>query len=59
MNSQLGRGDSMDVLDALHMLMSVYEHCEMGAEIETGRKMAGEESSNADAVDIYDDSFWA
>lgn len=59
MNSQLGRGDSMDVLDALHQLMSVYEHCEMGAEIETGRKMAGEESSNADAVDIYDDSFWA
>lgn len=59
MNSQLGRGDSMDVLDALHMLMSVYEHCEMGAEIETGRKMVGEESSNADAVDIYDDSFWA
>lgn len=59
MNSQLGRGDSMDVLDALHMLMSVYEHCEMGAEIETGRKMADEESSNADVVDIYDDSFWA
>ena len=60
MNSQLGRGDSMDILDALHELMSVYEQCEMGMEIEHGRQMVDEESEySTNTADIYDDSFWA
>lgn len=62
MNSQLGRsGDSMDCLDTAHMLMSVYEQYEIGAELEVGRQMAEDERREygSEICDIYDDSTWA
>lgn len=62
MNSQLGRsGDSMDCLDTAHMVMSVYEQLEIGAELETGRQMVSDEQNEygEEYCDIYDDSTWA
>lgn len=61
MNSQLGRGESMDILDMCHMLMSVYEPYEMGTELDIGRRMAteSEQEYGAEECDIYDDTTWA
>lgn len=61
MNSQLGRGESMDILDMCHMLMSVYEPYEMGSELDIGRRMAteSEQEYGAEECDIYDDTTWA
>lgn len=60
MNSKLGKGDSMDCLDAIHMLMSVYEQDEMGMEYERGRRLAEDsEDDRLNYCDIYDESTWA
>lgn len=61
MNSQLGKGMSLDVLDMCHMLMSVYEQYEIGMELEVGRKIVEEESAEygPEYADIYNDSTWA
>ena len=61
MISKLGRGDSTDICDSFHMLMSVYETVEFGDELNVGRKMIDEDSDSyaMDEVDIYDDSTWA
>ena len=61
MLSKLGRGDSTDICDAFHILMSVYEAVEFGDEMNVGRQMVNEDSEAyaSDMVDIYDDSTWA
>lgn len=61
MISKLGKGDSTDVCDAWHMLMSVYESFEIGGELEIGRRMADDEEFECgpETCDIYDDSTWA
>ena len=60
MISKLGRGESTDICDAFHMIMSVYESVEFGDELNIGRKMVDEDSEAyaSDVVDIYDDSSW-
>ena len=61
MNSKLGKGESMDIWDACHMLMSAYEQYEFGAELTAGREAVAEEARmyDSDFCDIYDDSTWA
>lgn len=61
MISKLGHGESTDICDTFHMLMSVYEAEEFGDELNVGRKMADGETEDfeGDTVDIYDDSTWA
>lgn len=60
MNMQLGRGESMDCLDAAQMVMSVYEGVEFGEELRTGRALVEEETvDNEEAINAYDDSTWA
>lgn len=61
MNSQLGKGDSMDCLDACHQLFSIYEQIEMGEELNMGRKLIEEESEicGEGYCNIYEDSTWA
>lgn len=62
MNSKLGRsGDSMDVLDMCHMLMSIYEQYEIGTELDAAMQMIEEDSKayGSEYADIYDDSTWA
>ena len=61
MNSKLGKGDSMDIWDACHMLMSAYEQYEFGAELTAGREAVAEEAQMCgnDYCNIYDDSTWA
>lgn len=60
MNSQLGRGESMDCWDMASMIMSAYESCEIGSELEKGKKMLAEESEySTESVNIFDDSTWA
>lgn len=57
----LGKGESMDVLDMCHMVMSVYDRCELGAELEVGRQKAYEATKEygEEICNIYDDSTWA
>ena len=61
MISKLGRGESTDICDTFHMLMSVYETVEMGEELNVGRQMIADDSEDyaSDMVNIYDDSTWA
>lgn len=61
MVNQLGAGDSTDVLDAFHQLMSAYETFEMGSELDAGKNIVQEEaeSCDSDIVNIYDNSLWA
>lgn len=62
MNTRLGRsGDSMDILDTLQQIMSVYEQYEFGSELSVGQRLASEEDNEHDSeyCDIYDDSTWA
>lgn len=61
MISRLGHGESTDICDSFHMVMSAYETEEFGDELNVGRRIADEDSEkNAyDMVDIYDDSTWA
>ena len=59
MVTQLGHGDSTDILDTAQMLMSRYEQCEFGLELDMGRKEVEEENANGDTFDIYNDSNWA
>lgn len=61
MISRLGRGDSTDICDAFHQVLSEYETVEFGDELNIGRQMVNEDSEAyaADEVDIYDDSTWA
>ena len=60
MISKLGRGESTDICDTFHMLLSVYEAVEFGDELNVGRKMVDENSDaySDDTVDIYDESNW-
>lgn len=60
MVAKLGHGDSTDIFDAWHQLMSVYEGCELGEELRIGQRMAEdeEESCESDMVNIYDDTTW-
>lgn len=60
MISKLGRGESTDIWDTFHMLLSVYEAVEFGDELNVGRKMVDEDSDaySDDTVDIYDESNW-
>lgn len=61
MNSQLGKGDSMDCMDACHQLFCIYEQIEMGEELNMGRKLIEEESEicGEGYCNIYEDSTWA
>ena len=60
MISKLGHGDSTDICDAAHMVLSQYETIEFGDELNAGRKMAEEENDSyaEGEFDIYDDSNW-
>lgn len=61
MINKLGKGDSTDICDAFHMLMSVYESYEIGAELEAAQQMIDEDSKayGTEYADIYNDSTWA
>lgn len=61
MNSQLGKGESMDCLDACHQIFSIYEQIEMGEELNMGRKLIEEESEayGDGYCNIFEDSTWA
>lgn len=60
LTSQLGKGESTDILDACHQIMSIYEGYELGTELAIGKDIADEESDgDMEACDIFDDSTWA
>lgn len=61
MLSQLGRGESTDIWDMAHMLMSMYEAYELGMELEIGKKLMNEETSvdEEGVFNIFDDQNWA
>lgn len=61
MNSQLGKGDSMDCLDACHQLFSIYEQIEMGEELNMGQRLIEEEAEACGEgyCNIFEDSTWA
>lgn len=58
MTTQLGRGESTDILDTAQMLMSAYEQCEYGLELDMARR-EDQEESEVGTFDIYEDSNWA
>lgn len=60
LTSQLGKGESTDILDACHQIMSIYEGYELGTELAIGKDIADEESDgDMETCDIFDDSTWA
>jgi hypothetical protein len=60
MNSLLGKGRSMDVLDVFSMLMSAYDQYEYGGELEMKNGYETEQvEPERVKCDIYDDSFWS
>lgn len=60
MLSQLGHGESTDIWDMAHMLMSMYEAYELGMELEIGKKLMNEETSVGEegVFNIFDDQNW-
>lgn len=59
MNAQLGRGRSMDVMDAISMRMLPLLNVQDGFELETGRmelQYYQDEIDNKERIDIYEDS---
>lgn len=59
MNAALGRGRSMDLLDPFAMLMSVYNSCEYGRELEAAARSESDLHINGSSViDIFDETNW-
>lgn len=59
MISQLGKGDSTDIWDAVSECAAMYEQYELGMEMDAGRRAASEESDNGEyAFNIFEESNW-
>lgn len=58
MNSTLGKGRSMDVVDAFSMLMSAYDRYEYGCELEMKNGYYTFTDPSDFSLDIYDESIW-
>lgn len=58
MNSRLTGSKSMDLCDAIHMVMSQYIFCEYGTELEVAPQNDDYEDGNNGGANIYDETFW-
>jgi hypothetical protein len=60
MNKNLGDDRSMDLLDPCMMLMSAYDQCEYGQELEYYSRLNRpiDYENDRTVADIYDDTFW-
>jgi hypothetical protein len=58
MNSTLGSGRSMDVLDVFSMLMSVYDQYEYGSELEMKYNNGFLSDQEETSFSVYDETLW-
>ena len=58
MNSKLGKGRSMDLLDPIAMRMYPVLECAYGDELKLTAQIEDEETYNPNKQSIYDETWW-